>query len=114
MSLKLTTLDGRNLGYPLFKYSVALRYNPDSDEDFVKVRQWCWNNFGPSMELDLWLDARYTNVYLWLDAIHKDQKPSELKWSWHAPRSSIANNRPLPRIYLATDRQASEFIMQWA
>jgi len=102
MSFKLVTLDGRHLGHQLFKYSVKLRYNIDSEEDFIKIREWCWNTFGPSMELDLWMDIRYS------------QSKGDPKWSWHAPRTSYLNSRPLPRIYLASDRQAAEFLLRWA
>lgn len=101
MSIKLLQLDGRHLGHKVFKYSVKLRYNVDSEEDFVKIREWCWNSYGPSRELDLCLDPRY------------NQTLGEPIWSWHAPRTSYLNSRPYPRIYLATDKEAAIFLLRW-
>lgn len=101
MTIQLTTLDGRYLGHEVFNYSITLRYNVDSETDFVKVREWCWNVFGPSREIDLCLDPRY------------NQALGDPRWSWHSPRTSYMNSRPRPRIYLATDREAAEFLLRW-
>jgi hypothetical protein len=54
MQLIYTKLDGRHKGKRIFDYRVELFGDWDQRaQEFVEVREWCWDTFGPSTELDL-------------------------------------------------------------
>jgi hypothetical protein len=85
--MKVKKLDKRMLGYDLFKYQVSfLRRNA---EQFVDIRNWCWQQWGPSSELEF--------VY----ALHKDPT-----WAWVSDHGRY-------RVLLKSDKEYSWYILKW-
>jgi hypothetical protein len=85
--MKLTKLDKRMKGYGEFTHYIE--YSRPQALDFIKCRNWCWSQWGPSSELDLW----------W------GRVPNE-KWCW------IMDDWRL-RIYLRTEAEAQWFLLKW-
>ena len=62
--------------------------------DLNSIREWCWTTYGPSCELELWLNI-------------PDNTPSKnTHWCWHTNYSNF-------KIYLRTDKEANWFKMKW-
>lgn len=54
MQLIYTQLDGRHKGFKTFNFRVEIFGSWDTRaQEFVEVREWCWDTFGPSTELSL-------------------------------------------------------------
>jgi hypothetical protein len=81
-------LDARFKGYDNFKYYTGFRYNemPKFDE----IRQWCWEQFGPSCEI----------------TIHHKIPTANHTWCW-----ILDDYRA--RIYFATDKEYQWFLLKW-
>lgn len=98
MNFKTTKLDMRFNGYPHWKYYVTMPFSTSPDERvdmFVQWREWCWNIWGASKELDF-----YYYVF-------SNGPCHNLHWCW----SSEDDRR---RIYLAKDEDLMEFTLRWA
>ena len=98
MKYDVKKLDMRFTGYPHWKYYVsASRSNtPDDRVDlFVQWREWCWNMWGASKELDFF--------YYVLGG----GPCNNSHWCWN----SNDDNR---RIYLASDVELLEFTLRWS
>ena len=66
---KLVKLDGRHNGHERFSHRFELgAYNAELSKGFLRAREYLWNQFGPSCELE-WAHEAYFD----------DVKP---KWSW--------------------------------
>jgi hypothetical protein len=74
-------------GYGLFKYCIQFGWS--DSQGFSDVRTWCWEQWGPSNEVDLCLDIGINP-----------------KWGW-------VYDRYTKRVYLEDDAQLSRFIMKW-
>ncbi len=76
---KIVKLDGRHKGAGLFDYYVEFSTGAvpveQRRDDFVSVRNWCWESWGPAEELDFtkwgtdprwawWRDEYRANIYL--------------------------------------------------
>lgn len=81
--MKMTRLDRRHTGHDCFDYQIHLDV-----EQFVQVRNWCWETFGPSYELNI---------------VKSNDPPA---WCWR----SVGYNA----IYLRGDEQATLFQLKWA
>lgn len=95
-SFKLVKLDRRNKGYGTFKYYVSLPFNispklKDRQELFCKYRNWCWEMWGPSCEIEFY---------------DKNEEYSNPNWCWESNQYNI-------RIYLAEENNASAFTFKW-
>ena len=75
-------------GYGDFKYSTTLRRRSEGDL-FFEVRNWCWETWGPSCELEFW-DAK--------------KNPA---WAWNLTEFEL-------KIYLTGDKEASWFTLKWS
>jgi hypothetical protein len=67
--------DRRNIGINDFKYKVTFVDSYEVDL-FNEVRNWCWDQWGPSCELDFWYKAKpeFRNpVWCWLVDQHRTQ-----------------------------------------
>jgi len=83
--MKIGKLDKRHNGYDRFKYFAS--FSSTNLYKFVEVRNWCWQNWGPSSELDI------TGL-------------GDQKWAWiHGQYNT--------RIYLATDAEYQWFVLKW-
>lgn len=88
-------LDKRFTGYKYFKFVVEpqrrLFIRPNHPvEDFNMLRNWCWDQFGPALEL--------RNYHL------QNTKPV---WCWDSEYNNL-------RIYLQTDQELAQFILTWS
>lgn len=73
--------------------SDFLRYVDFDNQEkikFVECRNWCWDQWGPSCELDLWYHQT-------------DKNPA---WCWMVDDQRI-------RLYLATEKEAQWFYLRW-
>lgn len=85
--MKIGKLDKRHNGHGKFKYYVNFSFN--TLQKFVEVRNWCWQTWGPSAELDTL--KKISNV---------------AKWSWICDQYNT-------RIYLNGDTEYQWFVLKW-
>lgn len=81
-------LDRRFEGYTDFKYCVEFRTG--EMDKFCDIRNWCWTQFGPSCEIDIWRKVHNRNS----------------AWCW-------VNDEWKVRIYFASDKEYQWFILKW-
>lgn len=84
--MKLKKLDKRNKGYGHYKFMASFR-NKFEQEKFFQVRNWCWEQWGPSSELEF----------------------SEIRnsaWAWLVDEWEM-------KIYIATDKEYQWFLLRW-
>lgn len=86
--MRLKKLDRRMNGYGDFKYSTKFRRLSQGDL-FFEVRNWCWETWGPSCELEFW---------------DVNKNPA---WAWAMTEFEI-------KIYLTGDKEASWFTLKWS
>lgn len=84
--MKLKKLDRRMKGYGSFKYKID--YPKSKTHDFISARNWCWEQWGPSSELELW-DESLNPAWCWIIS----------EWEY--------------KILLASDREAQWYILKW-
>lgn len=85
--MKTGKLDKRHNGHKSFKYHV--RFNIHELEKYVEVRNWLWETYGPSAELEV---VRDTNM--------------NVKWSWVYDQYNI-------KCFLASDKEYQWFVLKW-
>lgn len=114
MKLEIKKLDRRNTGYNYFKYSVfvyanyLLYKNRVVDNYYFEIREWCWQTWGSSKELDEWLDDKYfimSNIVMNKPPI--DTKCQNEHWCWKHQRDAKH------RIYLRDDTDLVLFKLRW-
>jgi hypothetical protein len=81
-------IDRRMHGYGTFRYIIE--FNTREVEQFHKVREWCWDQWGSSGEL------KY----------HKKLAAPNPVWAWHTDEYS-------DRIYIADDKEYAWFVLRW-
>jgi hypothetical protein len=86
--MKVKQLDRRFSGYGNFKYHIQFQTN--ELQKFSDVRNWCWQTWGPSCELE-----HYNKI-----------NPPNGFWCWGSTEWYI-------RIYLATPAEYSWFLLKW-
>jgi hypothetical protein len=86
--MKLTKIDKRMNGFLYFKYKIQFVKTYDYMK-FFEVRNWCWDQWGPSCELNLWHRCNYND-----------------HWAWETVDNTL-------RIYLKTDKEASWLSLTW-
>jgi hypothetical protein len=86
--MKTSKLDRRHNGYGHFKYCVTFRTTEISK--FCEIRNWCWQTWGPSTELEFWEK---------LDTPNKS-------WTWITNQWNI-------RIYFGTDKEYNWYMLKW-
>ncbi len=102
MKITVKRTDRRHLGSDRFKYYVDIRPEDFSKEfklileKFFECRQWCWETWGPSREID-----QYDSIE---GGWKEDQNPA---WSW-------INDKHRARIYLANKEEAAHFALKWS
>jgi len=95
MSLRLETLDGRHSGKIFFKYRVWVYGGADGIRDFIQIRNWCWEVWGPSCERDDHILS------------YKDPEVDTNKhWAW----LTDGNYR---YVYLTNDQALAFFKLKW-
>ena len=96
--MKITQLDRRHTGYGRFSHSIEpvcnVRYGQDELlEDFLVWRAWCWQVWGPGMELRFAVENR-TNPL------------PDVAWAW---QTEFHNTK----LYFRSLTEASAFVLQW-
>lgn len=86
--MKPIKLDRRMLGFGYYKYSANFKRNDCGQ--FIKIRTWCWEQWGPSCEFYFFT--------------HMETKPV---WTW------VADHHNRYRIFFETDRECSWYILNW-
>lgn len=86
--MKIGKLDKRHKGHETFRYYTQFSFS--TYDKFIEVRNWCWQTWGPSSELDL-----LSHV-----------KTDSIKWAW-------IHDQYNTRIYLASDREYQWFVLKW-
>lgn len=60
---RIIKLDKRYSGYLYFKYRIQFKGDYRSrHENYCQIRKWCWDTFGQSLELDLYLKYK-TSIF---------------------------------------------------
>jgi hypothetical protein len=86
VELRPQKLDGRYTGNHLFQYRIDFDYR--SREQFKQIRNWCWETFGPSCELNF---------------LTKDE---EKVWAWTTDSYRV-------RLYLKSDKEVNWYKLRW-
>ncbi len=90
--MKLTKIDRRMNGYGKFKYLVKFSIYGQSLEKFIDIRNWCWDQWGPSCELDFYGKENLEKNPAWCWAVHEFEC----------------------KIYLTGEPEASWFLLKWS
>ncbi|NDG31918.1 hypothetical protein EB118_17820 [bacterium] len=85
--MKIRKLDRRHNGHGYFKYYVQFSYI--EPQKFIEHRNWCWQTWGPSCELEF-----YPTL------------PIKPKWAWVKDQYNI-------RLYLETDSEYAWYGLKW-
>lgn len=100
MKITVKKTDKRHTGSDRFKYYVDIRPTTYTEwqlaeEKFYEMRQWCWETWGPSREVDKYksIEGAYTG----------DQNHA---WSW-------INDQHRYRLYLGNKEEAAHFTLKW-
>jgi hypothetical protein len=102
MQIEVKKTDKRHTGSDRFKYYVDIKWTDYAKEHklvmekFFEIRQWCWETWGPSREVDQYSSKEGS----WT----ADQN---LSWSW-------INDQHRARIYLGSKDEAAFFTLKWA
>ena len=95
-------LDKRYNGGGIFKYMVDVRRSIDPDynfsannrikrlNEFVDMRIWAWDTWGPSCEIASYIPLEKDYV-----------------WSWDQEHSNM-------RVYLMSDKEMAWFVLRWS
>ena len=99
MKFKLEKLDGRHKGSSLFTHRAVVQGSKKLEKykDFLKLRQWCWETWGPSCEREIYIPLALNNI---------DDRP--YGWAWH-----YGDNYTECYIYLSGSKQLELFSLKW-
>lgn len=97
MKPKLIQLDRRMTGHYYFKYAATFK-GPEQHMNFALARNWCWELWGPTSEVDTYGDTTINTNWIW-------------SWERVRPFSSVGR---MSRIFLKGDEEANWFMLKWA
>ena len=90
MQIHISPLDGRHAGNRMFTHRAEILGPWDQRRhNFVEMRQWCWESYGPGVERDL------------------SHCLPDTKWAWH-----VGENPSSYYIYLKAE-QLTHFSLKW-
>jgi len=97
-SIKVKRTNQQWKSFPSFKHCVEFsrQYNYENYWEYYNAQQWCWDNMGPSINLDILQELSRTNHSM-------DQV-----WAYQ-PKT---NMYPC-RIYLKSDKELELFLLKW-
>lgn len=124
-SLRFTQLDGRFKGHDIFKWMVTATYMPEYQRfspmplaqsdlskiiDFNKLRDWCWDTYGPSCDM-----KDYDFIHEVSLAQHNDNGGNLNEyWCWSNENYlDTPHKKTDRRIYLATDKERTWLETRW-
>lgn len=87
--MKLRKLTKQFSGGTHFRHIVE--FTLKDCQQFVDIRQWCWEQWGPSCELEYWFRTGQSNP----------------RWCW------MSDNHGRIRIYMASDAETTLFTLKW-
>ena len=104
MKFTIKRTDKRHTGNQSWQYLVIVEKLPSTlyggptmtqKAKFLnELREWCWQTYGPSCELELWL------------ALPEDSVSKNEHWCWHTNYNNY-------KIYLRTEKEANWFKIKW-
>lgn len=107
---KIIKVDKRYRGAELFKYIVEPKYITNVTNSyrtyrntFYEIRNWCWEIWGPSKELDLYLEDNVTSTHGNDLVLNQNQH-----WSWERTMKYKL------RLYLKDDKELVLFKLRWS
>jgi hypothetical protein len=83
--LKLKKLDARMSGHGSFTHFMEYKFNDSAK--FINCRNWCWQQWGPSCELEFWF---------------KNKDTANQHWCWMMDQWRV-------RVYFKTEAEAQWF-----
>ena len=83
-------LDRRYKGHGQFKYTVSFWLSKEYPK-FCEIRNWCWQQWGSSAEVDIWI---------------KNPALQSPNWCWVKDDYRV-------RIYLTSDKEYQWFLLKW-
>lgn len=100
MKITVKKTDKRHTGYGKFKYYIDIKTtdwakHKEVKEKFFELRLWCWETWGPSRELD-----HFVNNLL------EQPMDQNSKWTW-------INDQYRARLYLGGPDEAAYFTLKW-
>ena len=96
MKLRIEKLDGRHKGSRSFAHrAVVLGLTADRFIDFLTLREWCWDTWGPSCEREIYLNSHYNKV-------------RNNPWVWH-----YNGDYSECYIYLTGSKELELFTLKW-
>lgn len=87
--MKLFSLDSRYRAFPVFKHAAKCEYNEPAL--FLEIREWCWQQWGPSCEQSLVTFRNSKSLPVWL---------------WDTNHGNL-------RILLLSDKEYQWFLLRW-
>lgn len=104
MKLTIKKTDKRHNGNQEWQYVVVVERQPitgfgnvsiiQKTTDLNSIREWCWATYGPSCELELWLNVPDATL------------GKNVHWCWHTNFNNF-------KIYLRTEKEANWFKLKW-
>jgi hypothetical protein len=104
MNLTIKKTDKRHTGGGQWKWLVIVERRPavpygspamiQKTQDLNEIRDWCWQTYGASCELEFWL------------RVPEDGQKRNEKWCWHTNYDNF-------KIYLRTDKEVNWFKLKW-
>jgi hypothetical protein len=83
--MKFYKQDARHNHHQLFPYAVSFHFSTEGRTQFLDLRQWCWNTWGPGIETWLhqpfWHSEITDHSWGWLS----DQKSYRLRILFKSP-----------------------------
>lgn len=89
--MKIKKVDGRMNAHGDFEYVIPFRLS--NRKEFIEIRNWCWQSWGPSCELEHWQRL-------------KNQENINPAWSW-------SNQDFGMNIYLGDESKAAWYLLKW-
>ena len=84
--MKTITLDKRYNGFEFFKYAV--NFHRSEKNQFIAIRNWCWQTWGPSCEIE--------NFSLAKDPV----------WAWESSQWNT-------RLYFQSEKELNWYNLKW-
>jgi hypothetical protein len=104
MKLTIKKTDKRHTGQEYWQYIVIVEKDKNvsyghqaitqKSQHLNLIREWCWQTYGSSCELDLWM------------SIPDQSTGKNEKWCWHTNFNNF-------KIYLRTEKEANWFKLKW-
>lgn len=108
MNFHYYKLDKRHTGHSDFKYAIGSGSGKIFKQNsFCEIREWCWTTYGPSKEINEWVeDLKYSPLSQWQLISYGPITHHNEFWAWQ-------NNFYNRRIFLRTDKELALFKLRF-